>query len=210
MKGFKAKYVFDGTAMLEDKVVLVDNDRIVDVVSASAVIPDVTVIDYGDGVIAPGLIDLQLNGCGGALFNDEINAATLETMYQTWRKFGSTGFLPTLITSDFGDVITALEVVKDWFSRYANRRGVLGIHLEGPFISKNKSGIHPKEYIIRPTMHMLEQIVAYTKYFPVKMTIAVEEFSEDQIEFLARNNVILSIGHCNANYAQAKRICLML
>lgn len=204
MQAFTSKYIFDGTTLREQEVVIVENGIIRDVIPNSMVPAGVKVKDYGDGVIAPGFIDLQLNGCGGVLFNDKIHKDTLEKMYQTWLKFGTTGFLPTLITSDFKDVITALNVVKEWFQNYGNNRGVLGIHLEGPFISVVKRGIHPERFIIEPTMDLLQQIVDFKSYFPIKMTIAVEKFSPEQIKFLVDNGIILSVGHCNADYATAE------
>ena len=200
MQAYSAKYLFDGTSLRENEVVLVENGLIVDVV-ALANAPE-GVKSLGDGIITPGFIDLQLNGCGGVLFNDKISKDTLETMHQTWLKYGTTGFLPTLITSDFKDVVSALEVTKDWFNQYGNKRGVLGIHLEGPFISVIKRGIHPESFIIDPTMDLLKQIVAYQKYFPIKMTIAVEKFTPEQIRFLADSGIIISIGHCNASYVE--------
>lgn len=196
-----AKYIFDGNNLLENKAIIIEKGII------TQIIPDIgltntTLKNYGDCIITPGFIDLQLNGCGGVLFNDDISLNTLETMYLTCLKYGTTGFLPTLITCEFSDVIKALEVLKTWFSQYKNSRGVLGVHLEGPFISPEKNGIHPKQFIIPPTNEYLKKIVTYNKYFPIKMTIAVEKFSHDQIKFLLDNDVILSIGHSNASYEQ--------
>lgn len=205
MKAFTSKYIFDGTSLHENSVVLVKDGLIVDLVAKSKVPVGIDITDFGAGVITPGFIDLQLNGCGGVLFNDQITSDTLETMHQTWLKYGTTGYLPTLITSDFKDVLSALNVTKEWFAKYSNKRGVLGIHLEGPFISKNKRGIHPENFIIPPTMDLLKQIVAFSSFFPIKMTIAVENFTAEQIKYLADNNIIISIGHCNADYATAKQ-----
>ncbi len=199
MRAYTSKYIFDGEQLLTGKIIFVDdNNKIVDIVNN---VPANIQIEYlGDGVISPGFIDLQLNGCGGVLFNDSITEATLDIMYQTWQKYGTTGFLPTLITSPFSDVIKALEVCKSWFNKYGNTRGVLGLHLEGPFLSLQKSGIHSKEYIIKPNNDMLQQIVSYNNYFPIKMTIAVEEFTSSQIKYLVDNGIIISIGHSNASY----------
>ncbi len=202
MKAFAAKYIFDGKKLLEDQVVVIENGFVKDVTDKSNFSGIVKYL--GDGVITPGLIDLQLNGCGGVLFNEQISTDTLEIMRNTWLKFGTTGFLPTLITSDFKDVINALNVTKKWFDKFGNSNGVLGIHLEGPFISEIKSGIHPKNFIIKPTNKLLEQIVSYRKYFLIKMTIAVEKFSLEQIKYLIDNGIILSIGHSNADYKMAE------
>ncbi|MDQ5920519.1 MAG: N-acetylglucosamine-6-phosphate deacetylase [Pseudomonadota bacterium] len=224
IQAFASKYIFDGVSLLENAMVIVESDDnhansggcnyghdyagsvcvIKDVVAANSSTKDVyngiPVTNFGDGVITPGFIDLQVNGCGGVLFNDNIAHDTLETIYQTWLKFGTTSFMPTLITCDFEDVIKALEVVRSWFGKFGNNRGVIGVHLEGPFISKTKRGIHPEQFIIPPTMDLLEQIAAYAKLFPIKMTVATEQFTLEQIKFLVDEQIIVSVGHSNAAY----------
>lgn len=202
MKAFSAKYIFDGEKLYDNQVVIVNNDLIKDIIDESNFSGIVKYL--GNGVITPGFIDLQLNGCGGVLFNQQISTNTLATMRKTWLKFGTTGFLPTLITCDFKDVISALNVTKEWFDKFGDKKGILGIHLEGPFISEIKCGIHPTRFIIKPTKDLLEQIVSYRKYFPIKMTIAVEMFSLDQIKYLVDSGIILSIGHSNADYKTAE------
>lgn len=203
MRGFTSKYIFDGEKLLSNKIILVDDKKIIDIVDQAPA--NIQVQYLGDGVISQGFVDLQLNGCGGVLFNDTIDEHTLSIMNDTWRHYGTTGFLPTLITSPFSDVIKALNVCKSWFEKHGNKHGVLGIHLEGPFLSLQKSGIHPKEHVIKPTDEMLQQIVSYRRYFPIKMTIAIEEFTESQIKYLADNDIIISMGHTNATYDIAKK-----
>lgn len=202
MQAFSAKYIFDGQHLLENKAVLVANNLIVDIVDKKQLVNPDRIIEYGDGIITPGFIDLQLNGCGGVLFNNAISLDTLEVMYQTCLKSGTLGFLPTLITSPFNDVLQALETVKKWFNLYDNKRGVIGLHLEGPFLSRSKPGIHPVSLLLKPENELLEQIVAYAKFFPIKMTIAVEEFHLEQIQFLHQHKIILAVGHSNASYEE--------
>lgn len=204
MRVVSAKYVFDGVNLLSDKAVLIDGNTIIDVVDKNKVYNASQIEDFGDSVISAGLIDLQLNGCGGVLFNDSITLETLETMHQTNLRYGTTSYLPTLITSAVADVMQALEVTKQWFKLYGNTRGVLGLHLEGPFLSVEKRGIHPLEFIIKPTDDLLAAIVPYTKFFPIKMTLAPENFTVEQIEYLVKHGVIVSLGHTNATYAQAE------
>ncbi|HRG63646.1 MAG TPA: N-acetylglucosamine-6-phosphate deacetylase [Burkholderiales bacterium] len=204
MRVVSAKYVFDGVNLLLDKAVLIDGNIIIDVVDKNKVYDASQIEDFGDSVISAGLIDLQLNGCGGVLFNDSITLETLETMHQTNLRYGTTSYLPTLITSAVADVMQALEVTKQWFKLYGNTRGVVGLHLEGPFLSVEKRGIHPLEFIIKPTDDLLAAIVPYTKFFPIKMTLAPENFTTAQIEYLVKHGVIVSVGHTNATYAQAE------
>lgn len=187
--------------------ILIDvaRNKIVKIVAPDAIPNGYKHIHLKDKVLAPGFIDLQVNGCGGVNFNQDISINALTTMKNTLEKHATTGFLPTLITCDFNDVITALEVIKQWFNQYGDSFGVLGIHLEGPFISKEKHGIHPIKHIIAPTLKNLELIAQYRKYFPIKLTIAPEVFTFDQIKYLVDAGITLSIGHSNADYKTVKQ-----
>lgn len=197
MSYITAKYIFDGNNLLINKAINLDGGKVV-------------IVDYnenlincknlGNGVITPGFIDLQINGCGGVLFNDNISCETMEIMQKTCLKFGTTHFLPTLITTNIEDIKKALNTVDLWIKQYGYYNGVIGIHLEGPFISPKKTGIHQKEYIIKPRMDILEYIVSYRNKFPIFMTIAPEEFNKEEIKYLSEHGIILSIGHSNANY----------
>lgn len=204
MRVITAKAVFDGVNLLSNKAVLIADGVIIDVIDRDKVYDATQIEDFGNSVISAGLIDLQLNGNGGALFNDSISFASLETMHQTNLRFGTTSYLPTLITSDLNDVRAALEVTKEWFKQYGNTRGVIGLHLEGPFLSKEKRGIHPLEFVTLPTDAMLIEIASYTKYFPIKLTLAPENFKPEQIAYLVKHGVIVSVGHTNASFAQAQ------
>ncbi len=198
-----ARYIFDGEKLLSNQALLIADNLVVALVDKHTVPDNLAITDWGEKVISRGMIDLQLNGCGGVLFNADISLHTLETMHLCNLRFGTTGYLPTLITSPFNEVLKALETVKQWFSLYGNQRGVLGLHLEGPFIAREKRGIHQEEYILPPSEELLEQIVAYRKYFPLKMTIAPECFTAAQIAYLIEHKVILSVGHSNASYQEA-------
>ena len=129
---YTAKYIFDGSNLLQNTVVVVQDNIIYDVVPLNTLANKNWVKDYGNCIITPGFIDLQLNGCGGVLFNNDISHSTLEIMYQTCLQYGTTSFLPTLITCNFKDVIKALETLKSWFAVYGNMRGIIGLHLEEP------------------------------------------------------------------------------
>jgi len=203
IRALSASAIFDGQVVLKDKALLIEDGIILAIVNRNEVASNLLCEEYPNCVISPGLLDLQLNGCGGVLFNDEISHTTLETMHQTNLQFGTTGFLPTLITCDFAEVRKALAVVKAWFTQYGNCRGVLGLHLEGPFISLEKRGIHPAKYIVPPTLDLLQEIAGYAKFYPLKLTIAPEQFTVAQIDYLVQAGVIVALGHSNASYQQA-------
>ena len=193
----------DGESVVAGKVVIICGDRIEAVVpdggfSASA---DFEAIDLQNTYLAPGFIDIQLNGCGGVLFNDAITAETLEIMHRTNLRSGTTGFLPTLITTSEENMRLALEVV----GQYRNDvdRGVLGVHLEGPYINPERKGIHNVEFIRRPTKQMVEEIAGAAREFPVMLTLAPECNESQTVRTLAEAGVVVSCGHSNARYAEA-------
>lgn len=101
------------------------------------------------------MIDLQMNGGGGSQFNEDISSDTLEKMREVCFKHGTTGFLPTMISSSFSDLKKSLEVVKAWIDIYGLSNGVLGIHLEGPFLAIEKKGIHDESLIQVPSKEKL-------------------------------------------------------
>ena len=135
--------VFDGKTIQENQAIFIENDLISRIVPMSAVseseLPQET-FDAKGLLASPGFIDVQLNGCGGVLLNTAICKETLETMNQANLKGGTTQFLPTFITSDAESMIEVLDMVGAMDDRL--QKGVLGLHLEGPFISTEKKGAH--------------------------------------------------------------------
>ena len=98
-----------------------------------------------------------------------------------------------------------MQIVKEWTEKYGFSRGVVGIHLEGPFISTIKKGIHCEHLIQDASRSKLEVIASYAKFFPVMMTIAPEKFSDDDIKYLVSQGVVLSVGHSNTTYEVAQK-----
>jgi N-acetylglucosamine-6-phosphate deacetylase len=194
-----AKYIFDGVELLENKAIRLVNNQL-EIVNYNNNLINCKYL--GNGVISSGFIDLQINGCGGVLFNDNISIDTLLVMQKTCIKFGTTYFMPTLITTGFSDIKKALAVVDEWIGQYGKYNGVVGLHLEGPFISSKKTGIHQKDYIIKPKQEILDYIVSYATKFPILMTIAPEEFTNNELQYLSDKQIILSIGHSNATYQE--------
>src|ERR1700756_3645557 len=164
--------LFDGDRVLEDHAVLINGERIDEVVPQHDCPGGLEIIDVGHSFVTPGFIDLQLNGCGGVLFNDSIALETLEAMHRTNLKSGTTGFLPTLISTSEENMRHALAVVANY--RDQARGGVLGIHLEGPYINAERRGIHSPEAIRKPSPDMVACLIAHARRFPVMLTLAPE------------------------------------
>jgi len=195
--------LIDGDGVVAGNVVIVRGDRIEAVVAERdfSADPDVETIDLQNAYLTPGFIDLQLNGCGGVLFNNAITAETLEIMHRTNLRSGTTGFLPTLITTSEENMRQALQVVRQYRDKVD--RGVFGVHLEGPYINPERKGIHNVDFIRRPSKEMVEEIAGAAGEFPVMLTLAPECNEPHTVRTLAEAGVVVSCGHSNARYAEA-------
>ena len=151
--------------------------------------------------VTPGFIDLQLNGCGGVLFNDDISENTLDIMHATNLRFGCTAFLPTLITSSDDDIKKAIEVVKAYRAKHPDR--VPGLHIEGPWINPVRKGIHNPELVREPCKTMVKYICDHAEHISM-LTLAPEVCPAGTIEQLTEAGIVVSIGHTNATCEQAK------
>ena len=150
-------------------------------------------------VLCPGLIDLQVNGAGGILFNKSPDMISLAAIGETLARYGTTGWLATVVTDNIETMKLAADAVAQGIQDPIS--GVKGIHFEGPHISLEKRGVHHPDYI-RPLGE--EEMAIYsrddlgTKY----LTLAPEQVSEEQITDLVANGCVVSIGHTSADYEQ--------
>jgi N-acetylglucosamine-6-phosphate deacetylase len=186
---------------LNDRAVLIEGNKIVDLVAPGDLPKDCETIDLKGDRVAPGFIDLQLNGCGGVMFNDAITAETLELMHQTNLKSGTTSYLPTLITSPDADMLAALDLVKAY--RQQHFYSVLGLHLEGPYLNPKRKGIHNEADIRKPDRDMLKAIATAGREGVKLITIAPEMLEAEEIQQLAAQGIIVAAGHTDATYEQA-------
>ena len=150
--------------------------------------------------MSPGFIDLQINGCGGVLFNDDISMEALKIMNETNKKFGCTSFLPTLITSPDEKIEKALELIKA--NRDKEEIGVLGLHIEGPYISVEKKGIHRPEYIRVLSDEIVQKIADAGPEVTKIITIAPEKAEVKHLKTLRSAGINIAIGHSNATYEE--------
>lgn len=192
--------IYTTDAVLVGHAAIIKNNKIDSVIPIAELSSRIEKIDLMGDNLAPGFIDLQLNGCGGVMFNNEITEKTLATMQSTNLKSGCTSYLPTLITSSDQDMRTALKVTRDYMNKKPNE--VLGLHLEGPYLSLEKKGIHRPEYIRKPDITMLD-LICQNADIVSKVTLAPEKNSLEVIQRLSKAGIVVAIGHSNATYAQA-------
>ncbi len=190
-------HVVTGRATATGAAVLIEDGRISDVVAAHAVPRGSEVYDLEGGTLLPGFIDVQVNGGGGVLFNDAPTVQTLRTIGRAHSRFGTTGFLPTAVSTDFATIAKAIAAVDEAIA--AGVAGVLGIHIEGPFLNEERKGIHDSAHFDVLDANGFS-LVTSLKRGKTMLTLAPETTSPRMIADLTAAGVLVSAGHTNANY----------
>jgi N-acetylglucosamine-6-phosphate deacetylase len=196
-----APRIFTGEAMLEGHAVLMAGGRI-EAVLPQGEIPAGVAMRRLDGLLAPGFIDAQVNGGGGVLFNDAPGVAAIRTMAAAHRRFGTTAMLPTLISDTAAKLREAIAAVRQ--ARAEGVPGILGIHVEGPFLAPARRGIHAESMLRLPDDADLALIIG-ADCGTTLVTVAPERMPEGTIERLVAAGIRVSAGHTAASYEETKR-----
>lgn len=191
--------IFDGEHLLDDHAVVVEGARIAAIVPHSDR-PDGAVRDLGGGLLAPGYIDVQVNGGGGVLFNDDPTPEGIARIAAAHRNHGTIGLLPTLVTDT--PQVTAAAIAATREARPLTP-AALGIHLEGPFLDPRRKGAHELRYI-RSLERDDVATIAEANCGAVMLTLAPNRVGTESIAELARRGVLVSLGHSDASYDEAR------
>ena len=181
----------------EAVTVLIEADRIVAVGRAADAAQASTRVDLDGGFLLPGFVDTQVNGGGGLLFNDAPTLETIATIGAAHRRYGTTGFLPTLISDDLQTVAQAIDAVDQAIE--AGVPGVLGIHIEGPFLSERRKGVHDASKF-RTLDEAALKLLTSARRGRTLVTLAPETTTPELIGRLAAAGVTVAAGHTNATY----------
>lgn len=184
-----------------DLSVLVEDGHIV------AVLPGpppkgVDVVDLAGRHLVPGFIDTQVNGGGDVLFNDEPTVEGLRRIAGAHRKYGTTGMLPTLISDDVDVMRRAIDATRDAIAQHVP--GVLGVHLEGPYLNAARKGVHDPSKFHTPDAGELDLVASLGKAGVTLVTLAPERFDTATLQALAARGVIIAAGHTAATYEQLR------
>lgn len=191
--------IHDGITLQKGKALLCEDDQIVGIKDPEG-LPAICEIRHLDGgYLMPGFVDLQVNGGGGVMFNDDQTLQTLEVISQAHRRLGTYTFLPTLITDTQARSQAAIDAVTAALAKGVP--GIAGIHLEGPHLSIARKGAHEPSLIRNMSDADLNMIAEAAQRLPnVMLTVAPESVTLAQIHSLAKAGVIISLGHTNADY----------
>ena len=200
VQAFCGARIFTGEHFLDGHAVLVDGARILDVLPLADMPAGYLRHDLPGGTLAPGFVDAQVNGGGGVLFNETRTAEGLATIARTHARHGTTGLLPTFITDRGDRRAEAVAAVREAVA--AGAPGILGIHLEGPFLAPARKGAHDPD-LIRPMTDADVGTLLGTGLQTVLLTVAAEAVSPQQVRRLSEGGVIVSLGHSDAPYEAA-------
>ena len=201
------------TDAVEHPLVLVEQGRVLEISARSGrqAPAGISVSDFGDGVMAPGYIDLHIHGSAGYDVMDD-NAEALPAIEQLLARHGVTSYFPTTVSAPMNATLRALERLADAIENREQNDDVkgrslpLGIHLEGPFISHARRGVHPPENLLGPKLSTFEQFWQAARGRIRMMTIAPElEGAPEVIAEAARRGVCVSMGHSDADFEAAGR-----
>jgi N-acetylglucosamine-6-phosphate deacetylase len=192
--------ILAGERIVSGQTVLLSEGRIEGVVLAGDPrCRDAVTVDLEGQILLPGFIDVQVNGGGGVLFNDDPSLESIRAIGAAHRRFGTTGFLPTLISDDLDTIGQAIAAVQA--SLDARLPGPIGIHIEGPFLNWARRGVHDPKHLRRLDKGVISLLCSLRGGRTV-LTLAPEMTTTGMIAQLAASGILISAGHSDANFAQ--------
>ena len=189
--------VFDGSSFHDGMAVVVDGQHIVAREPQSSLPASMDRVILDGGILAPGFIDVQVNGGGGALMNDHPSVDVVRRIAESHRQHGTVGLLPTVITDAPEVMAAAITAVQQAISMAMP--GVLGIHIEGPFLDPARKGAHDAQFIRAMTDSDITQLAA-TDCGKLMLTVAPNQVSPQQIQKLVKAGILVSLGHAEASH----------
>jgi N-acetylglucosamine-6-phosphate deacetylase len=199
---YTADRIFTGDEWLADHAVVTSDGLIKELVPISSLAADEPLQRFDNCFIAPAFIDLQIYGAYGKLLAVYPEADSLYKLNEYCRHGGTAFCLPTVATNTYEVFHQCIDAVREYWKQEG--KGILGLHLEGPWINTRKRGAHIESLIHSPTVKQAEELLNYGKGVIKMITLAPEVCSQEVIELIVSQGIMLSAGHSNATYAEAK------
>ncbi len=188
--------------IVDGKAVAIRDGRIAGLLDSADTPAGATRHDLDGGLLVPGFIDTQVNGGGGVLFNDSPTVEAIAAIGAAHRPYGTTGFLPTLISDDLAVVDAAMRATEQAIA--AGVPGVLGVHIEGPFLNAKRKGIHDASKF-RVLDDKAVALLSSLRRGRTLVTLAPETTTPEMVRRLTQAGVIVAAGHTNAAYGTARK-----
>ncbi len=201
-KIYIADRIFTGESWLTNHAVIVEDKIIKEIIPVSFLSSSQQTKQFDNCIIAPAFIDLQIYGAYGKLLAVYPDADSLYKLKEYCEKGGVAFCLPTVATNTKEIVCKCIDAVKKYWSK--DGEGILGLHLEGPWINPVKRGAHIESLIHPPTIKEAEELLNYGKGVIRMITLAPEVCSKEVIDLMLTHNIVISAGHSNATYDEAK------
>jgi N-acetylglucosamine-6-phosphate deacetylase len=194
--------ILAGDEFAEGRAVLIEGGRIAAITSErDPRVKGARTLDLRGATLLPGFVDAQVNGGGGVLFNDAPTVDAIRAIGGAHRHCGTTGFLPTLISDDLSVIAQALEAVREAIA--ARVPGVVGVHIEGPFISAQRTGAHDPAKV-RDLDERGVQLLTSLGVGRTLVTLAPELTTPGTIRRLGAAGIVVSAGHTNATFDEMR------
>ncbi len=201
---FRNGRIFDGSTLHDGLAIRFNDGKLAEWGPDGQISVKGDEVDLAGDIISPGYVDLQVNGGDGIMFNDDPSPQTLGRIAAAHRRLGVTALLPTLITDTPETTRAAIAAAIDAIR--AKAPGIAGLHLEGPHLSIARKGAHDPALIRPMQQDDLEALLAAAEELPVlKVTVAPESVSEEQVERLSRAGILVSLGHTDADFDTCRR-----
>ncbi len=199
---YASQKIFTGNQWLFDHAVLVEDDKILDIVTQDSLPSDAVFEQLGDTVLAPAFIDLQIYGAGGRLLSVFPDPTSLKVLYESCSKGGTAWTMPTVATNTYDVVRQCIDAIRAYWAE--GGKGILGLHIEGPWINARKRGAHLEELIHKPAREQALALFEYGKDVIRIVTLAPEVCDQEIIDLANEYGIIVSAGHSDADYETAR------
>lgn len=200
---YSPERIFTGEEWLNDHAVVVENEQIVAIVPQSSLTSSQQVQSFSGCTLAPAFIDLQIYGAGGKLLAVYPETDSLTRLNDYCRSGGAVYCMPTVATNPYDVFYKSIDAIKEYWKQ--GGKGVLGLHIEGPWINPVRRGAHIEELIHSPSLQQVKDLLEYGKGVIRIITLAPEVCSNEVIEYIISQGIIISAGHSNASFEEAKK-----
>lgn len=197
---YSANRIFSGEGWLDNSAVIIENNIIKEIIPIKNLPPGLTVIQHAF-LISPSFIDIQIYGANSKLFSVYPTVDTLYEIESYCKKGGANYFQPTIATNTREIIYNGIDAVRKYWE--SGGTAVHGLHIEGPWINPIKRGAHIESLIHKPVLEEVKDLLAYGKGVISMITLAPEICSEEIINLVSNEGIIVSVGHSNASYIEA-------